>query len=377
MEMEKSDKTPMYQYIMNDIKRKIAAGELKPHDPLPTQIELAKEYNTSEITSRRALSDLVQEGFVYRIRGKGSFVHDNPSAADSQAIRVIYFAHRNHEVGTFIHPFFTDMFDGIREVCEENGIIFYMWDMGENYNLPDDPHAGIVLLTLTEKENFDLTKLTAWQDENRRFLTVHFYYPHLGIPYVIVDNLTGGYLATQHLISQGHQRIGVILTGSSILDINQEFSLRLQGYKLALSQHQIPFNSDLITVISGEDERVSMGEEGFKRLMALPDPPTAVFATSDYKAFGAMNAAREMGMKIPADISIIGYDDVMISEYSYPRLTSVNQNTRKLGRRAAEMLLFELGESGAALLKDEIVPTLTLRDSTAPPSSKKETGRDK
>ncbi|PQP89941.1 LacI family DNA-binding transcriptional regulator, partial [Paenibacillus sp. AR247] len=122
--------------------------------------------------------------------------------------------------------------------------------------------------------------------------------------------------------------------------------------------------------VDGEDERAEMGEEGFKRLMKLPEPPTAIFATSDYKAFGAMNAARESGMNIPKDISIIGYDDVKLGEYSYPRLTTVNQNTRKMGQRAAEILLFELEEDHSSLVKDEIVPTLILRDSTAPLSTK-------
>ncbi|BBH24094.1 hypothetical protein Back11_54390 [Paenibacillus baekrokdamisoli] len=367
MDMDKLDKTPMYQYIMNDIKRKIAVGELKPHDSLPTQIELAKAYNTSEITSRRALSDLVQEGFVYRIRGKGSFVQENPASAGSQSIRVIYLAHRNYEVNLFNHPFFTDMFEGIKEVCKENGIDFYLWDMGDDYELPDDPQAGIILLT--SKDDFDLTRLTSWQEENRHIITVHFYYPHLGIPYVIVDNLTGGYLATQHLLSLGHRRIGVILTGGSIVDLNQEFSLRLQGYRLALSQHQIPFDSDLIAVMNGNLERADMGDEGFRKLMELSDPPTAVFATSDYKAIGALNAARDLGLKVPDDISIMGYDDVKISEYIYPRLSTVNQNTRKLGERAAEILL-DLKANNNRLVKDEIVPTLILRDSTAAVSLK-------
>ncbi|MEC0239019.1 GntR family transcriptional regulator [Paenibacillus dokdonensis] len=369
MVMEKSDKTPMYQYIMNDIKRKIENGELKPHDPLPTQIDMAKEYNTSEITSRRALSDLVQEGYIYRIRGKGSFVNENVAAPASQVIRTIYFAHKNQEVSTFNHPFFTDMFKGIQEVCEENGIEFYLWNFGENYELPDDPQAGIILLTTNH--SFDISHLTAWQEEKRRIVTVHFYYPHLGIPYVIVDNLTGGYLATQHLISLGHRNIGVILTGNSILELNQEFSLRLQGYRLALAQHQIPFNQELIAVIQGEDERGDMGYRGFMSLMALKEPPTAVFATSDFKAIGAMNAARDMGIRIPEDVSIMGYDNVEISEFTYPRLSTVNQNTRKLGQRAAEILLFELKNQENGSVRDEIVPTVILRDTTAAPASPK------
>ncbi|QTH40419.1 GntR family transcriptional regulator [Cohnella sp. LGH] len=364
MDMDRSDKTPMYRYIMNDIKRKIESGELNAHDPLPTQIDLAKEYNTSEITSRRALSDLVQEGYVYRIRGKGTFIQETTVAAGPKPIRTIFFAYQNHEVSDFNHPFFTDMFDGIKAACDEGGIAFHMWNIGEDYELPQDPSAGIILLTMME--SFDQSRLSVWLREKRRIVTVHFYYPHLGIPYVIVDNLTGGYLATQHLLSLGHRRIGVILTGNSILEINQEFSLRLQGYRLALSQRQIPFDSELVAIMSGDHERVSMGNDGFRRLMSLDNRPTAIFATSDYKAFGAMNAAKELGMKVPQEISIIGYDDVKISEYTYPTLTTVNQNTYKLGQRAAEILLYEMKDGENRLLKDEIVPTLVQRDSTGP-----------
>ncbi len=362
MDMDKSDKTPMYRYIMNDIKRKIETGELKAHDPLPTQIDLAKEYHTSEITSRRALSDLVQEGYVYRIRGKGTFIRESAASDGPKPIRTIFFAYQNHEVSDFNHPFFTDMFEGIKRTCEENGVAFHMWNIGNDYELPQDPYAGIVLLTTMD--SFDQTRLSAWQREKRRIVTVHFYYPHLGIPYVIVDNLTGGYLATQHLLSLGHRRIGVILTGNSILEINQEFSLRLQGYRLALSQRQIPFDPELVAIMSGDHERVGMGNDGFRRLMALKDPPTAIFATSDYKAFGAMNAAKELGMKVPEEISIMGYDDVKVSEYTYPTLSTVNQNTYKLGQRAAEILLHEMKDGDDRLLKDEIVPTLVQRGST-------------
>lgn len=366
METDKLDKTPMYQYVINDIKRKIESGELKPHDPLPSQIELAKAYNTSEITSRRALSDLVQEGYVYRIRGKGSFIQENPvQAAGAKPIRTIYFAHLSHTVESFDHRFFSDMFDGIRAICEENGIAFYLWDIGQDYELPDDPYAGIVLHTASANDSFDPDRLRAWQREGRRIVTVHFYYPHLGIPYVIVDNLTGGYLATQHLLSHGHRRIGIVVTGDSILEVNQEFSLRLQGYRLALSQHQIPFDPELIACVSGSDEREAMGEEGFARLMQLADPPTAIFATSDYKALGAIRAARRAGLRVPEQISIMGFDDVKVSEFTHPRLSTVNQNTRKLGERAAEMLLFEM-KDGSGLLKDEIVPTLIPRNSTGP-----------
>jgi len=218
---------------------------------------------------------------------------------------------------------------------------------------------------LASNHVFDIRMLSEWQEEKRRMVTVHFFYPHLGIPYVIVDNLTGGYLATHHLISLGHRDIGMILPGDSIVDINQEFSLRLQGYRLALSQHQIPFNQELVAVIPGENF-ADTGYQGFKALMSLEQPPTAVFAASDLKAIGAMNAAREMGIRVPEDVSVMGYDDLAMSEFANPALSTVNQNTRKLGERAAEILLFELKEGEDGQIREEIVPTVIVRDSTAP-----------
>jgi len=358
---EKTEKLPMYQLIMDDIKKKIADGVLKPDDPLPTQIELARLYSTSEITSRRALSDLVQEGFIYRVRGKGSFVKESAAEHAPRAIRTIYLVIQNMDAHTFNHPFYADTLAGIQAVCEENGIDFYIWDLDENNTMPEDRNAGIILVP---GPDLDLAQLGRWQLEGLRLVTIHFYYPHLSIPYVIVDNLTGGYLATQHLLSLGHKRIGIILTGSSVMEMNQEFTLRLQGYRLALSQHQIPFDPDLICVVSGYNERPEMGYEAFKQLMSKENRPTAIFATSDYKAFGAIKAAKEMGIRIPDDVSMVGYDDVLMSQHIYPNLTTINQNTRELGERAARMLLFDLQNDPELFVKEEIVPKLIIRDST-------------
>ncbi|WP_274362073.1 GntR family transcriptional regulator [Paenibacillus thermotolerans] len=361
--MDKTEKTPLYQYIIDDIKGKIAREELQPGDPLPTQIDLAKMYNISEITSRRALSELVKEGYIYRIRGKGSFIKEKkPQLDDDVSIRTIYFVHNQISIDKFNFRFWNDMLEGIKEVCEENGVDFYLWDSGDSDRLPDDPNAAFILNT---RPDFHLKTLETWRNEGRRIVTVHFYYPYLHIPYVIVDNLTGGYLATQHLISLGHQRIGIILTGKSLIDLNQEFSLRLQGYRLALQQHRIPFESELVCVMDGSSESTEMGYEGFKKLFSADRPPTAVFATSDYKAIGAMQAAREMGLSVPEDVSLVGYDDMPVSQYTHPNLTTINQNSMRMGRRAAEILLHELPGKPQSLVKDEIVPKLVIRDSTS------------
>ncbi|WP_229263842.1 substrate-binding domain-containing protein [Cohnella cholangitidis] len=362
-----SDKSvPMYQHIIDDMKSKIKSGEFEMDKPLPNQIDLAKIYNTSEITSRRALAELVKEGYIYRIRGKGSFITDGESRESSpSAIRTVYFVYNDLTVDVLNHRYWSDMLESMKEECDENGVNFYIWasGTGENYVLPEDPHAAYVLVTAPY--NSDQPSLERWKNEGKRMVTVQFYYPHLSIPYVIADNLTGGFLATQHLLSLGHKRTGIILTGQSMLDLNQEFSLRLQGYRLALQQHQIPFDPELVCVMDGPFENVNMGYEGFKQLYKRTDnPPTAVFVTSDIKAMGALKAAQDMGLNVPNDVSIVGYDDLRISSFTYPHLTTINQNTAQIGRRAIEILLNEIPKNSNLLVKDEIVPKLIVRNTT-------------
>lgn len=364
-----SIKKPLYQQIIDDLKDKIMKGKFSPNDPFPTQIELAKLYGTSEITSRRALTELANEGLIYRIRGKGTFIHDKkthlPKEETPPQLKRLFFIYKNVEVQSFNHRFYSDMFKGIQEVCQQNNVEFHLINIGETFDLPRYDDAGYIFLSVESDENYSKA-LTQWKKENKKIMTVHTFYPHLQIPYVVVDNYSGGFLATQHLLSFGHQRIGIVVTGNSLLEMSKEFTLRLQGYRQALLQNQIQFDPELVYVTEGEFESEEMGYKGLNHLMKLTNPPTAIFFTSDCKAVGAMRAASEMGLSIPDDISIVGYDDLVTSEYLMPGLTTINQNTYKVGKRAAEILLFEWDHTlSNGYLKDEIMPKLVVRGSTA------------
>lgn len=369
--MTRNEQRPLYRIIADDIKEKILQGEMRADDPIPTQIELAKIYQASEITTRRALAELVDEGLIYRIRGKGTFVKNRSLAPNHKSsvpkVKQIYFLYQELPLRIFHHPFYSELLQGLSDLCRENGIPLHLWDIGADHVLPDEEDAGYVVLPIKlQPEQIHADRLAQWKREGKRIVTVQFHYPQLKIPYVISDNLTGGFVATQHLLSLEHRRVGIILTGKSLMDVNQEFSLRLQGYRLALSQHQVEFDPDLVCIIEGAEETEMMGYRGFKQLMSLKEPPTAIFATSDYKAAGVMQAARDLRLEVPGDISVIGYDDVLTSELLYPGLTTVNQHTYQVGRRAGELLIFEWNDGDQAeLLKDEIVPTLIVRGSTA------------
>jgi LacI family transcriptional regulator len=165
-------------------------------------------------------------------------------------------------------------------------------------------------------------------------------------PYILIDhqglgdyhhsvgatNLQGAYAATRHLIELGHRRIGFI-TGALELGCAVD---RLAGYRAALTEFGIPVDPALI---QEGDFFQPKGFAGANALLDLPERPTAIFASNDEMAFGVMEAARVHGLRLPEDLSVIGFDDIPWAANVYPPLTTVRQPLAQMGRVAAETLL--------------------------------------
>ncbi len=177
---------------------------------------------------------------------------------------------------------------------------------------------------------------------------------------VIVDDVAGGYLATKHLLELGHRRIGYI---SDLLETPFNFTSsrdRLQGYRQALADAGVPIG----------EEYQKQGEHGryearrlANELLQLPDRPTAIFAASDTQALGVLEAALDHNLKVPEDLSVLGYDDIEIAEYS--GLTTVRQLLYESGKRGVELLL-EVLENPSAKPACELMPTeLVIRQTTS------------
>lgn len=188
---------------------------------------------------------------------------------------------------------------------------------------------------------------------------------------VTADALNGGFQATQHLIDLGHKRIAFI--GATIASGGN--LKRLQGYLKALEANDLEIDERLITGNTEANEDApgysteKLGYEAMKRLLVLPNRPTAVFARNDFTAIGAINAIKENGLRIPNDISIVGFDDIPMAIHTSPTLTTVRQPTRRQGSLAAEFLLRRI-EAKESVRREEIVLEceLIVRDSTSSPN---------
>lgn len=179
---------------------------------------------------------------------------------------------------------------------------------------------------------------------------------------VITDDVAGGRMATQHLLDLGHTRIGYI---SDPIDTPFNFTSsrdRLQGYRQALQAAGIPFQSDYHR--QGEHGRYEARRLA-NEMLQLPDRPTAIFATSDTQALGVLEAAQDCGLRVPEELSVIGFDDIEISEYI--GLTTIRQLLYESGKRGVELLLDVLEDSAAKPIC-EVMPTeLIVRRTTAAP----------
>jgi LacI family transcriptional regulator len=194
-------------------------------------------------------------------------------------------------------------------------------------------------------------------------------------PYVLIDqfgidesdlsvtatNYQGGYEATKHLIDLGHRRIGIITGWMDMVSACH----RLEGYRAALADNNIPYDENL--VYEGNFTR-ACGFQGANGFLDSPQPPTAIFASNDDTAFGVADAALARNMKVPTELSVVGFDDIPMAASHVPPLTTVRQPLEDIGQSATRMLLNLIqnpDEDQASI----VLPTeLILRGTTASPS---------
>lgn len=175
---------------------------------------------------------------------------------------------------------------------------------------------------------------------------------------ILVDNFTGGYEATQYLISLGHRCIACI-AGPSLLTPSAD---RVGGYKKALQEAGIEVTPEFI--VTG-DFQFEGGENGMKQLLSLKKRPTAVFACNDLMALGAMRALREAGLAIPQDMSLIGFDDIALTSVVSPSLTTIAQPIQEIARLSLQLLIDRIHEKMTVNSPKKIVlpTTLVIRES--------------
>lgn len=179
-------------------------------------------------------------------------------------------------------------------------------------------------------------------------------------PSVGATNWNGGLAATRHLLDLGHRRIAM-LSGPAQWPCCRA---RLDGYRAAMDGAGVPMDPDLVRIST---LYVEGGLADGRELLAMPDPPTAIFAANDLQALGVYEAARQAGVRIPAELSVVGFDDLSFTRWSGPPMTTVRQPLEQMGATAARMIIDLAAGQSPDQRRIELATELVVRESTAPP----------
>lgn len=177
---------------------------------------------------------------------------------------------------------------------------------------------------------------------------------------VSVNNQDGAYKAVQHLVNLGHRRIGCI-SGPAEFEVTLE---RVEGWRRA--QEDAGWQADEAMLMEADFSSAG-GYEAARRLLLEQPGMTALFASNDLMALGALRAAAEQGVRVPQQLSIVGFDDIELSSYVFPGMTTVGCSIKELGREAGRVLIDRIENPGAPLKDVQLTPRLVLRESTAAP----------
>ncbi len=187
--------------------------------------------------------------------------------------------------------------------------------------------------------------------------------PHTGrshLPTVTADNLQGARLGVGHLLELGHRRIGMV-TGRPDLVSAQ---LREQGYREELAAYDVPVDESLLRLGAYDPEQA---RDAARELLQLPAPPTAIFAANDISALSTLEVATELGIDVPGELSVVGFDNIPDSAMGHPPLTTVQQPIRQMGHDAVAMLVALIEGEDVSTTQVMLETTLVQRRSTAPP----------
>ncbi|MGZ0712615.1 LacI family DNA-binding transcriptional regulator (plasmid) [Coraliomargarita sp. W4R53] len=260
-------------------------------------------------------------------------------------------------------PWAIELLRGVEAIARAQGISTVITIGGTSGSQPDNWLDGVMR---RQPIGVILVFSTLSEVEKRRLRTRN-------IPFVVVDpagepapdlptigsaNWDGGMMATRHLIDLGHTRIGTICGPPDMMNARA----RLAGYKSALESVSIPLDPDL--VVPG-DFTVEAGIAGTDALLGLASPPTAIFAQSDLEALGAYRAAQRRGLRIPQDVSIIGYDDLPMAELAHPPLTTIRQPLAEIASAATRLILRLRATGPIDNIRTELATTLITRESTS------------
>ncbi|RAP75755.1 GntR family transcriptional regulator [Paenibacillus montanisoli] len=363
----------LYEQIKQYLLTEIELAHLLPHDRLPSESELTKQFSVSRITVKKAMSDLVEQGIVYRIQGKGTYVaaSDRSHAAGDPAVKP-----KITKSVALLLPFINNqhnalLLNGVESILSEAGYSLLFCNTENSIakeertirEMVERNVAGMIIYPVDgESYNREILQLTL---DSFPLVVMDRYLRGIDTNCVCPDNLKGAQEGVNHLISLGHRHIGFLSTEISGTSSIED---RLAGYEKALAENQIPIDRRYryVDIELGEPKPI---KEKIRDFLLRHPELTAIFAINPGLGLQVIKVASEMGIRVPEDLSLIFFDDFELSEFYSVMPTFISQEENLLGKEAAKLLISIIENPEQDTKKLFFPPKLTIRESTAKPRS--------
>ncbi len=324
---------PKYSQLKEYLKKQIRQGEIAYGQQLASENILAKQFQMSRQTVRQAFGDLENEGWIAREQGRGTFcIYREKVARGNIAVLATY-------ISEYIFP---TLIRGIEEILSTAGYTLILANTNNNKNkeaqcleniLNQDIAGVIIEPTKSSQPNMNIDYFREFEKRRIPYLMLHAYFNDLDPAYIMIDDYQGGYLATQYLIELGHKNIAAIFKTDDLQGVNRQ-----SGFLEAMNNFHIAVNPKFLGNYQTEQQLI-YPYQFTKTILQKKSPPTAIICYNDQIALKVMEAIRDQGLKIPEDISIIGYDDSSLATASEVKLTTIKHPKAEMGRQAAKFII--------------------------------------
>jgi len=349
-------KVHKYNIVKDYIKTKIKNGEFHPDEKIPNESEISDILGVSSTTVKKAMAELVNEGLIYRKRGKGSYIRNIQDAQKLSSRKLVVFLLSIQNVND---SSFTKIILGMQRFLTSKGYSLIV----EN---PKDPQEE--LQTIKKHIDGKVAGFIIFSNDPQQSIDNYIYLRSIDMPFVLLDraveyypsnfvacnNHDGAFSAVQYLIELQHKKIGFVADRFYLSSEKERF----EGYCDAMRFASLKINDDLLFLDSKVDyDRL---EKQIKNRNI-----TALFAVNDLKALELLNILTDRGIKIPGDVSVMGFDDYESSKLAHIPLSTVRQHFEEEGYYAAKILLDAVAGSGMQYNRVLVGVQLVIRSSTA------------
>ena len=353
-----------YKVVKDTIKTWILQGKVKPGEKIHSENELMKVFQVSRHTVRRAVGDLVHEGWLYREQGSGTYC--------SHRLKNMKHNGTERNIGvitTYISEYiFPSIIRGIESYLSGKGYSLIVASTDNDIEkekqclenmLSRNIDGLIVEPTKSASYNPNINYYLNLEQNEIPYLMINQFYQGINPPHIILDDEHGGFVATEHLIQLGHKKMLGLFKNDDLQGVN-----RMKGFFRAIREYNLPFFSDMVITYTTENRDEKTIDE-VRTLLNSANRPTGIVCYNDEIALNVLHVTRELELNVPGDISIVGYDDSHLTEATEVKLTSVSHPKMEMGIQAAKWIVSKIEDRNTEELDHSIVytPELVIRNS--------------